>query len=232
MESTVFQNPDLLKVWIWCLLKATHEDYDQLVGLTVVKLKAGQFVTGRIKAAEELKMSENKFYRNMKTLTNLGMLTQNPNSKYTLVTVGKWALYQCQGPDVRQQIDRKQTASRQQVDTNNNSNNNNNNNNMSDAPTPKVKKVKHGEFGNVLMTPDELGELEVKLGKQTSAEYIRRLDEYIGTSGKRYKSHYLTILTWERRDKETGKPGKAPKKEFDERVYDYSELEKKLLGRE
>lgn len=218
-------------MWIWCLLKATHEDYEQLVGLQVVKLKAGQFVTGRIKAARELKMSENKFYRHMKTLTDLQMISQNPNSKYTVVTVGKWALYQGQGSEVRQQIDRKQTASRQQVDTNNNSNNNNNNNNMSDAPSQKVKKVKHGEFGNVLMTPDELGELEAKIGKEKAAEYIRRLDEYIGTSGKKYKSHYLTILTWERRDKETVKPGKAIKAEFDERTYDYSELEKKLLGR-
>lgn len=126
LDSTVFQNADLLKVWVWCLLKATHEDYEAMVGLQVVKLKPGQFVTGRIKASAELNMSENKFYRNMKLLAELGMINQNPNNKYTVVTIDKWGLYQGSGSEVKQQIDNKQTASRQQVDTYNNNNNNNN----------------------------------------------------------------------------------------------------------
>lgn len=45
-NSLVFDNPDLLKVWIWCLLKATHDDYIQMIGLQEVELKKAQFILG------------------------------------------------------------------------------------------------------------------------------------------------------------------------------------------
>ena len=69
-NSLVFDNPDLLKVWIWCLLKATHDDYIQMIGLQEVELEKGQFIFGRKVAANELKMSESKTYRLIKKLEN------------------------------------------------------------------------------------------------------------------------------------------------------------------
>ena len=58
LESPVFQNEKALKVWIWCLCKATHKDREQLVGRQIVNLKTGQFIFGRKKASEELKINE------------------------------------------------------------------------------------------------------------------------------------------------------------------------------
>ena len=71
LDSAVFDNPDLLKVWIWCLLKATHDDYTQLVGLKVVELTKGQFITGRFKGAEELKLNPSTFYKYLKVLEKI-----------------------------------------------------------------------------------------------------------------------------------------------------------------
>lgn len=39
LESNVFDNEKALKVWLWCLLKATHKDQKPIIGLQIVKLK-------------------------------------------------------------------------------------------------------------------------------------------------------------------------------------------------
>jgi len=56
LTSSVFDNPKLLKVWIWCLCKASHKPHDQVVGQQVQHLEAGQFIFGRHTASEELKI--------------------------------------------------------------------------------------------------------------------------------------------------------------------------------
>ena len=38
LESPIFQNEKALKVWIWCLCKATHKEIDVLVGRQLVHL--------------------------------------------------------------------------------------------------------------------------------------------------------------------------------------------------
>jgi hypothetical protein len=54
----------------------------------------------------------------------------------------------------------------------------------------------------VLLTDDEYQKvLSLAFGK----EYLEKLSIYIGSKGATYKSHYLTILNWLRRDgKEKG----------------------------
>lgn len=67
----------------------------------------------------------------------------------------------------------------------------------------EIVKEKFGEFGNVLLSADELQKLKSKLGAETES-YIERLSSYIASSGKKYKSHYATILSW------TQKVSKSP----------------------
>lgn len=77
MKSPIWENEKALKIWIWCLLKATHEEREQLVGQQIVELKKGQFVFGRKKASDELQMNENTIYRYIKLLEKI----RNDNSK-------------------------------------------------------------------------------------------------------------------------------------------------------
>ncbi|WP_311983961.1 phage replisome organizer N-terminal domain-containing protein [Vagococcus carniphilus] len=68
-----------------------------------------------------------------------------------------------------------------------------------DSPPKKTPKHKHGEFNNVLLTDEELEKL-----KKEFTDWEKRIDNlsiYIGSSGKKYKSHYLTILSWARKEK-------------------------------
>lgn len=68
------------------------------------------------------------------------------------------------------------------------------------TPTPskskktKPQKHKHGEFQHVLLTDDEFERL--KKDFDFYEELIKKLDEYIETSGKRYKNHNLVLRGW------------------------------------
>jgi hypothetical protein len=62
-------------------------------------------------------------------------------------------------------------------------------------------KRRYGEFKKVLLTDEELDKLKEKLGEQTTAEYIQRLDYYVGTRKDKYSSHYRVILKWVGDDK-------------------------------
>ena len=64
----------------------------------------------------------------------------------------------------------------------------------------KSNKDKYGEFENVLLTSEEHEKLKEGLNGSCD-DYIERLSAYIAQSGKRYKSHYATILNWSRKDK-------------------------------
>lgn len=60
----------------------------------------------------------------------------------------------------------------------------------------KPAKHKYGEYQHVLLTDDEREKLADEYGEETLTKCIRKLDEYIEETGKRYKSHYLTIRRW------------------------------------
>lgn len=63
-------------------------------------------------------------------------------------------------------------------------------------------KKKYGEFQNVLLTDEEYHKLE----ESNLLPYIEKLSSYIASKGKKYKSHYATILTWNRTETKKEKP--------------------------
>jgi hypothetical protein len=68
----------------------------------------------------------------------------------------------------------------------------------------------YGEFGNVKMTTAEFEKFVQAVGAERANALIEELSSYLASSGKRYKSHYATLLNWGRRkDKE-----ETPKQKF------------------
>ena len=59
----------------------------------------------------------------------------------------------------------------------------------------KVSKHKYGEYSHVLLTDKEHTHL-IDLYGNSLDEHIKILDEYIETSGKKYKNHSLVIQKW------------------------------------
>ena len=62
------------------------------------------------------------------------------------------------------------------------------------------EKRAHGFFSNVLLTDEEFQKLAAEIPEYE--EYIEKLSHYIESKGKKYKSHYATILMWHRKDRE------------------------------
>lgn len=114
LESPIFKNQNTLQVAIYCLLKATHKAHTQTVGDQVVKLEAGQLVTGRKKMAQDCNLSEQSVRTTMRNLEKLDFLTIKSTNKFSVVTVLNWNDYQ---------LTNQQTTS--SLTTNNNTNNNN-----------------------------------------------------------------------------------------------------------
>jgi Asp-tRNA(Asn)/Glu-tRNA(Gln) amidotransferase C subunit len=167
------------------LLKASWQDYNQVVGRKIVPLKPGQFVYGRKVAARELGLPESTVRDYMNMLESMGNIVILPTNKFSVVTVSQWGLYQSKDDN----SDSKRTADGQQMDTN--------------KKYKKDKKVMYGEF--VRLTDEEHQKLTERLGQALTTDYIERLNNYIGSKGTKYKSHYHTILSWVRKD-EAQKP--------------------------
>ena len=104
IASRVFQNEGLLKTWIWCLLKAGHQERWVPVktgsGETEVFLKEGQFIFGRKTAAKELKMKPSTVNDRIQKLKKLENLDTQPDTHFTIVTIVNWDDYQalCKKP--------------------------------------------------------------------------------------------------------------------------------------
>ena len=127
IQKPIFQNEKLLKVWIWCLIKASHKGREQLVGLQKIKLLPGQFVTGRIAGSRELNLKQSTFWDYLLWLKKNQSIDIKSDNKKTIVTLLNWGRYQCETKYSDSKLDRCSTASRQLADTNNNVKNEKNN---------------------------------------------------------------------------------------------------------
>ncbi len=127
LDSRVFNNEGLLKVWIWCLLRANHkETWVNLKvgkGTTEVHLLPGQFIFGRDSAARELHMNPSTVWKRMQKLKNMQNCDIQSNSHYSIVSVINWEGYQYDIKKRNSQGDSRVTAKEQPGDTDNNVNN-------------------------------------------------------------------------------------------------------------
>ena len=64
----------------------------------------------------------------------------------------------------------------------------------------------YGEFNNVKMTTAEFEKLVQAEGAERANALIEELSSYLASSGKRYKSHYATLLNWGRRKDKDSEP--------------------------
>lgn len=74
--------------------------------------------------------------------------------------------------------------------------------NINKKEKKNVVKHKYGEYKNVLLTDDENEKLEKKFGVDIATEKITDMDEAIELKGYKYKSHYLAILKWDKKNSE------------------------------
>lgn len=125
IDSAVFADPVLFKLWTLCLMKATHKErHVSIDGISEpIKLCPGQFVTGRFQLHKEYypRKKKNNFspltlWRKLEILKNLQNLNIKTYNKYSIITINNWDQYQ----QNEQQLNNSRTTAEQQLNTNKN----------------------------------------------------------------------------------------------------------------
>jgi hypothetical protein len=126
-DSIVFQNEGLLKVFIWCLLQATHKEIYLPVrtgrGFTEVHLLPGSFIFGRQSAAKQLRMGQSTVWGRIIKLKKFKIIDIQTNTHYSIISIINWISYQGDQNQSDSQPDRQPTPNRQATDTNKNNKN-------------------------------------------------------------------------------------------------------------
>ena len=153
MDSFVWTNPYMYKLWSLCLMKAAHEKRKFLFNGKEVWLNSGEFVTGRDAltfemnkgAKREHQVNSTSVWRWIKLFEKEGMLDIKSTTKYSVISISNWGAYQSD----EQQVDNKWTSSEQQVDTNKNEKNYKNekniDNNNGEYPAELIQTL-YGKF--------------------------------------------------------------------------------------
>ncbi len=207
MDNPIFSNANMLKLWILCLLKATHTEHKQLVGNQIVVLQKGQFITGRDALFNEFNkgakssevVSAVSLWRWLKKFEEWQMLNIKTTTKYSVVTVFNWVEYQ----QNEQQVNNKRTANEQQMITNNNVNNANKENkkdmsiqqaeqfnlwwDLYDKKTGKTKCEK-----KFMQLAKKYGYSQIEEGTKKYLQYMQQ-----NNVAKQYQKNPLTFLNGE-----------------------------------
>lgn len=162
-----------------------------------------EFTSPILTLLSESKLTKNEFYKSRNKLKQFGLIDfkERGGNKATVYKVNSVvSLYEKQN----------QTQIMTQSDTQTVTQNVNINKTKNQKPKTRnkkeINKESFGEFENVRLSEQELSKLKTRFGEDANS-YIERLSNYIASSGKRYKSHYATILTWAENDKQSEKLG-------------------------
>lgn len=141
IDSRIFRNEGLLKVWIWCLTKAAHENHWTTLrtgtGSMEVKVLPGQFIFGRDSAAKELHMPPSTVWKRINKLKKVENLNIESNRQYSLISVMNWPTYQGENNKRNIESNRQGTGREQAGNTNKNVKNVKNKYNSRKVPCPQ-----------------------------------------------------------------------------------------------
>jgi len=90
LDNGVFADAELLKVFVWCILKANTTP-NVVYGR---KVDVGEFITGRISASEELHIKPSTIYKRLQKLKLQGYINISSNTKNSLISVVNYKSYQ------------------------------------------------------------------------------------------------------------------------------------------
>ena len=93
----VFQDSELLHLFLYCLAKANHKSGRILSPQSEegeLTVERGQFIFGQRKAAKDTGVNERTAHRKLVLLEKLGILSRSVSRRFTVVTVNNYSRYQ------------------------------------------------------------------------------------------------------------------------------------------
>lgn len=211
-NSFVWTNSDMFKLWILCLMKASHEDRKFLFNGQEVRLTSGQFATGAHAMAKEYNegVSSDKaiawrtLWRWLKKFENEELLTIQSNARYSVITIKNWSDYQSSDKPLtsqRQSSDKPLTTYKNEKNDKNEKNINNNNKGSS------IRSIwENNGFGPMSSktTTDFdywISDFEKIGASQKDAEQliIKAIEIAIDANARNYNYINAILIDWERR---------------------------------
>ncbi len=145
IEKSWFSKSNYVHVWCYLLIKASFSDKEYLWNGESIKLKPGQFVTGRKQISKDLGIPETTVERILTFFQDKEkQIGQQKTSTSRLISILNYAEYQDRG----QQTDSKRTASGQRADTNKEGKEREEGKEISYAFGSNDFKTKYGEWVN------------------------------------------------------------------------------------
>lgn len=174
LDNPIFKNDKLFRVFIYLLLKASHSDHEFLIGDSIVKLKEGEWATGRKAISRDTGLTEQNVRTAITKLEKLGILTIKITVKYSVFSIVNWDCYQ----QTNQQVTNNQPTSNQQVTTNKNGKNFNNGDNkgICQQVAESWNGIFDGELSLVIkLTPKRLAAINgcIKEFKSTDNDFSK-----------------------------------------------------------
>lgn len=201
------------QAWVDMILMANHKPGSFFLRGIEIKVDRGQIARSEESLAAKWRWSRGKVRRFFSWLEMKQQIVQHKSKLLSIVTIVNYNDYQKNSTT-------NSTTNGQQTDTNNNKNNVN----KFKKEIYKEKKVVFGEFKNVKLTPVEHEKLIKKFGDLVVKEKIEALSLGIASKGYKYKSHYATILSWDRKN-DRGKNAKGKPEGFADKEYIGTDLD-------
>ena len=187
--------PHTREIWDWILNKANYQDNPKN------NIKRGQLLCNYKDMQEGLKWmvgwrtckySKHHCEISMKLLKKATMVTTTKTTRGILITVLNYDKYQnVENYESYKETYKKATRKPQTPDT----------------IQKKDKEIKEKEYNKkkkyhefVFLTEEEHQKLNVVFGGELE-DKIETLNNYIGSTGKKYQSHYHTLISWDNKDK-------------------------------
>ncbi|URZ06445.1 hypothetical protein [Clostridium felsineum] len=248
---------DKAHAWIDLLLSANHKENKVLLGNELILIETGSFITSQSKLMNRWGWGNTKIRNFLKLLSNDGMIKCS-GENYTLIKIINYEMYQKQ-TDISQvvpmdsgdrQIDNKLVTNYQQTGDKLRANTNNNDNNDNNIYCPNSVEFRLASYLFKYIKRNNEKAKEPNLQKWSKTfDYILRID-------KRDIEEVKSIIKWCQNDsfwfKNILSPDKLRKQydrllvsmkdpkpkekrednfnNYQQRKYDYDDLEKKLLG--
>ncbi len=137
------------EAWMSLLLKANHKENKILFGNDIINIKAGSFITSEVKLADEWNWSRNTVRTFLTLLQNEKMLNKFCTTKYTMLSIENWALYQFEEQQIEQQVE-QQIEHQKDIKLNTNKNDKNIKNEKNEKNIIKEKGKKETEIDKII----------------------------------------------------------------------------------
>lgn len=181
-------------------------------------IKRGQLLTGRKRLSLDTGLSEQQVRTALEHLKSTNEITIEPTSRYSIITLTNYDLYQYKDQPANQQSTNNQPTTNQQLTTYNNDNKDNKdnkeNNNISKG---KIKNFSPPQTKFIIPSLDEVKKYCLERKNNVNAEHF--IDFYSSKGwyvGKnKMKDWKAAVRTWEQRDNSPPAPtNESPPKEI------------------